>query len=300
MPRRPSLNSLRLFMQIAYNRSFSETGRIANVSQPALSRTIRILEEELGVRLFDRNSRNVSLTSAGEALLPIVERLTADFDHAFSELSLTFSGDRGRVVIGTLPSIAASILPPIIASFLALHPQVEIILNDNLSATIYQQMHDRQIDLAIAGAPPDDEIRFDPVMEDTMLFVGPEDSSQELGATVEWSVFATKPFIAMAQRSSVRGLTDRGLQQAGITVTPHFECTQLATVAALIEAGLGVTALPKSTIPMIASRRIVTRPLTGQSIELRLGIAYDANRTMAPAADAFRRHFLAEAGATTR
>jgi LysR family carnitine catabolism transcriptional activator len=230
MPRRPSLNSLRLFMQIAYNRSFSETGRVANVSQPALSRTIRILEEELGVRLFDRNSRNVSLTSAGEALLPIVERLTADFDHAFSELSLTFSGDRGRVVIGALPSIAASILPPMIASFLALHPQVEIILNDNLTATIYQQMHDRQIDLAIAGAPPDDEFCFDPFMEDTMLFVGPDRGWHDLGETVEWSAFANRPFIAMAQRSSVRGLTDRGLQQAGVSVAPHFECTQLATV----------------------------------------------------------------------
>ena len=65
MRRPPSLTSLRLFMQVANHRSFSEAGRVANISQPALSRTIKLLEEELGVRLLDRNSRNVTLTAAG-------------------------------------------------------------------------------------------------------------------------------------------------------------------------------------------------------------------------------------------
>jgi len=107
MRRPPSLTSLRLFMQVAHHRSFSEAGRVANISQPALSRTIKLLEEELGVRLLDRNSRNVTLTTAGEALLPVVERLTADFDGAFHELAETFSGARGRVVVGVLLTMLA-------------------------------------------------------------------------------------------------------------------------------------------------------------------------------------------------
>ena len=71
MARTPTLTSLRLFLQVAGSRSFSETARAANLSQPALSRTIKLLEEDLGVRLFDRNSRNVHLTSAGAARLVI-------------------------------------------------------------------------------------------------------------------------------------------------------------------------------------------------------------------------------------
>ena len=116
MARAPSMTSLRLFLQVARTCSFSETARAANLSQPALSRTIKLLEEDLGVRLFDRNSRNVMLTTAGAALVPIVERLTADFDLAFRELDQTFSGERGRVVVGALPSIAADFLPRAIAN----------------------------------------------------------------------------------------------------------------------------------------------------------------------------------------
>ena len=297
MQRRPSLNSLRLFLQVAQNRSFSETSRNANLSQPALSRTIRLLEEELGTRLFDRNSRNVSLTAAGEAMLPIVERLTADFDHAFSELALTFSGARGRVVVGALPSVAASILPSAIASFLRSHPQVEIVVRDHLSGALYQQMQERQIDLAIATPPEEGEFTFEPFMEDPMVLVAPTGQQSDGTATVDWSIFKDRPFIAMAPRSSVRNLTDLAMHRAGITVRPLFECTQLATVGALIEAGLGITALPRSTISMIQSPHITTRPLGKPLITREIGIAYLTDRTLPPAAEAFFRHFLDEARA---
>jgi len=297
MQRRPSLNSLRLFMQVAHNRSFSETSRSANVSQPALSRTIRLLEEELGTRLFDRNSRNVSLTAAGEAMLPIVERLTADFDHAFSELSLTFSGVRGRVVIGALPSIAASTLPGIIASFMKSHPQVDILLRDSLSGTLFQQMQERQIDFAITTPPQEGEFAFEPFIEDPMVLVATAGGPFAGADPVEWSVFIDQPFIAMAPRSSVRELTDAALHKAGVTVRPLFECTQLATVGALIEAGLGITALPSSTIDMIQSPLIISRPLKEPVMTRTIGVAYLTDRSMPPAAGAFLRHFLAEARA---
>jgi LysR family transcriptional regulator, carnitine catabolism transcriptional activator len=296
MQRRPSLNSLRLFLQVAQNRSFSETSRLANVSQPALSRTIRLLEEELGTRLFDRNSRNVSLTAAGEAMLPIVERLTADFDHAFSELSLTFSGTRGRVVVGALPSVAASSLPRAIATFQQTHPQVDIIVRDQLSGTLYQQMQERQIDLAITTPPEEGAFRFEPFMEDPLVLVCRAGSEHDTGGRpVAWSVFEGRPFIGMAPRSSVRELTDMAMHKAGVTARTLFDCTQLATVGAMIEAGLGITALPRSTIPMIQSPALALAPLEQPQISRTIGVAHLADRTLPPAADAFLRHFLAEA-----
>src|SRR3984885_13112821 len=100
-----NLVMLRLFVRVATTLSFSETARMKNVSQPALSRTIQQLEAELGVKLFDRDTRNVTLTPAGAQLLPIAERLLHDFDLAFSDLALAFSGQRGRVTVGAMPSI---------------------------------------------------------------------------------------------------------------------------------------------------------------------------------------------------
>lgn len=283
-------------MRIAHSRSFSETGRAENVSQPALSRTIRLLEEQLGARLFDRNSRNVSLTSAGEAMLPMVERLIADFDHAFSELALTFSGARGRVVIGAIPSAAASLLPKAIASFLQNHPHVEIILRDYVSSVLYQEMQDRQIDLAITTPPDAPGFLFEPFTEDAMMLVARTGTFEESGE-IDWSCFVETPFIAMAPRSSVRELTDSAMRKAGINVRPLFEATQLSTVRALIEAGLGVTALPESAITLIESPLITVRPLVNPLITVKIGISHLADRTLAPAAEAFRRHFLA--GAST-
>ena len=278
-------------MLVAHHRSFSETGRIANVSQPALSRTIKLLEEQLGSRLFDRNSRNVALTSAGEVLLPVVERLTADFDDAFSMLARTFDGERGRVVIGALPSVAAGLLPSVIARFQQSHPQVEIVLRDYLSGALYEQMEARHIDLAITTPPGNDTFRFEPLMDDPMVLAVRRNGALDNDQPAAWAIFADHPFIAMAPDSSVRVLTDAAMIRAGVAVRPLYGCAQLATVGALIEAGLGITALPRSTIGMLHSDIIATRPLVAPLVERTIGVAWMASRTLSPAAQAFLDHF---------
>ncbi len=85
------------------------------------------MQQEPGVRLFDRNSCNVRLTTAGSALMPTVDRMTRDFDLAFRELTQAFEETRGRVVVGALPSVGAAPLPRAIARFHAERPQVEIV-----------------------------------------------------------------------------------------------------------------------------------------------------------------------------
>ena len=294
MRRPPSLTSLRLFMQVAHHRSFSEAGRVANISQPALSRTIKLLEEELGVRLLDRNSRNVMLTTAGEALLPIVERLTADFDGAFHELAETFSGARGRVVVGVLPSVAAALLPRVIASFQPRYPQVDIILRDQISGALYQQLSERQLDLAITTPPSVEGVRFDPLFDDDWMLVCPVGSKFDKAGPARWSEFEGEPFIAMAPRSSVRDLTDQAMAKADVKARLMFDCTQLATVGALIAAGLGITALPRTTLGMLQAGALTARLLIEPKIERTIGLARLEGRTLSPAADAFVRHLGTE------
>lgn len=289
MRRTPSLSSLRLFMQVAVTSSFSETARLANLSQPALSRTIKLLEEELGVRLFDRNSRNVALTPAGAALLPTVERLAGDFDLAFEELRQTFAGQRGRVIVGALPSAAAHILPTIIADFRRTHPQVEIILRDNLSGALYQQMLDRLVDFAITTPPGLGEgFRFDPIMDDECVLVSRREEADAIAAPADWAVFAQSPFIAMEARSSVRLLTDSAFAKTDMLVRPLYECAQLATVGGLVSAGLGITLLPRSTLPMLGvGGDIAWRSMAPPHVSRTIGIARLENRSLSPAAKAF-------------
>ncbi|HSI16616.1 MAG TPA: LysR family transcriptional regulator [Sphingomonas sp.] len=289
MHRAPSLSSLRLFMEVARTSSFSETARLANLSQPALSRTIKLLEEDLGVRLFDRNSRNVALTAAGSALLPTVERLTGDFDLAFQELEHAFAGQRGRVIIGALPSAAAHFLPAIIAEFREARPNVEIVVCDNLSGALFQQLLDRLIDFAITTPPDNGEgFQFDAMMDDECVLVGRHEDLADIDAPAPWSIFTERPFIAMAPRSSVRLLTDAAFAKTDLTVRPLYDCAQLATVGGLISAGLGITLLPKSTLPMLsAGGTVAWRAMAPPRIARSIGIARLANRSLSPAAEAF-------------
>ena len=296
MVRQPSLASLRSFLLIAQRRSFTEVSRLQNVSQPALSRTIRLLEEQLDTRLFDRNSRNVVLTSSGEALLPIVERLTSDFDHAFSELTQTFAGHRGRVVVGALPSVAASNLPRAIASFCDCYPHVEVVLRDQLSGALFQQMQDRQIDFAVTTLPEDLGFEFVPLFQDAMVLVVRAGSELDTGTVAQWSMVADHPFIVMAPNSSVREYTDVAIAAAGVSVRGRFECAQLATVGALIEAGLGITALPQSTLNLLNTDQVAARPLCGPTVERTIGLARILGRTLSPAAQAFWDHYLRACG----
>ncbi|RIA36599.1 DNA-binding transcriptional LysR family regulator [Hephaestia caeni] len=294
MQRVPSLSSLRLFMMVAQSSSFSDTARAMGVSQPALSRTIRLLEEELSVRLFDRDTRNVNLTAAGEMLLPAVERLVGDFLATFSELEHALSGKRGRVVIGALPSVAANLLPLAMARFQMDYPEVEVIVRDSLSGTLYQQMRERQVDFSITTPPEQPEVfAFQPLMIDECVLVCADGDPLAQGGPASWSIFAERPFIAMAPSSSVRRLTDAALIRANVTAKPLFECAHLATVGGLIVAGLGISALPRTTLPLLSRVEIASVPLREPKATRTIGIAHLANRSLSPSAALLARHLSA-------
>jgi len=293
MKHAPSINTLHLFIQIAKNLSFSETARIAAVSQPALSRTIRLLEEDLGVRLFDRDTRNVRLTAAGEILLPAVERLVRDFEHTFSELEQSFSGERGHVSIGVLPSVAAKMLPSALADFCAAYPQIEVTIHEGLSGNLYQQTLDRQVDLAIV-TPPDrsDLFEFTAMLDDEFVLVSRAGDLPKRRTPYVWSIFERQPFIAMAPHSSVRRMTDMALAQAKISAKPRFECAQLATVGGFIVAGLGISALPRSTLPLLSQAEIAVHMLSDPLVSRQIGLAKPHQRSLSPAARLLEKHLM--------
>ena len=286
MQRTPSLSSLRLFLQVANSLSFSETARHANLSQPALSRTIRLLEEDLGVRLFDRNSRNVALTPAGAALLPTVQRLTADIDQAFRELNQTFQGLKGRVFVGALPSMSANLLPKVIAEFRETRPRVEVIIRENLSEGLLQSLQERMIDFAITTPPAGvSGIEFMPLIEDVCVLVCRPEDLDGIPDPAPWSVFAERPSISMESRSSVRVMTDIAFARAGVSVTRQYECTLLATAGGCITAGIGIALMPRSTLPLLSvGGNIAWRSMAPPQISRQIGICRLAGRTLSPAA----------------
>lgn len=280
-------------MQVAHSGSFSEAARLLNSSQPVLSRAIRALEEAFGVRLFDRDTRHVRLTASGEILLPIVERLAADFDLALAEVEESFAGRRGRVVVGALPSMAATLLPGAVTAFRAAHPLVDLVIRDNISGSLYQQLLERNLDFALTTPPSQaDDFSFRPLLVDPCVLVCRTGHALDHADAVDWKVFERHPFIALAPHSSVRVLTDIAFAQADVVVRPALECSQLTTVGALIERGEGVSAVPLSTVPLLHCANLAYRPLVGPRVERSIGIAHLKSRSPSPAAEAFLKHLL--------
>jgi DNA-binding transcriptional LysR family regulator len=149
----PTLQQLAGFLHLARSGSFSEAARLQGVSQPALSRTVQQLEEVVGQRLFDRTTRSVALTPTGQELLPIAERLIAEFDSSFGELARFVAGLRGRVVVAALPSLAAVLLPPAIARFREGHPDVELAIMDGLSGSVLDAVDEGRADIGLTIRP---------------------------------------------------------------------------------------------------------------------------------------------------
>jgi LysR family transcriptional regulator, carnitine catabolism transcriptional activator len=130
------LRQVRSFVVVARFSSFTRAADLLNLTQPALTVQIRQLEQSLGVKLFDRNTRAVELTRIGREMLPVLERLLGEFDAVVANAREMAELRYGTVRIAALPSVAATVLPPLIARFKERHPQIRVVLRDSVGERI--------------------------------------------------------------------------------------------------------------------------------------------------------------------
>jgi LysR family carnitine catabolism transcriptional activator len=267
------LRRLRLFVGVAREGSFSACARSHGLSQPALSRVILQLEDHLGARLFDRDTRTLQLTPAGEALLPIAERLLRDAGLGFDQIAQFIKGGRGRLAIAALPSLAAIRLPAAIAGFIREWPDVDFEVLDGLSERVESAVADGRADLGLAIPPaPERDLDYQEIVQDPFGLVCPHDHPFAQDPAPAWSLLTEAPFIAMSSHSSVRRMTDAAFVQIGTPVQPRYECAHLSTAGALIAQGLGVSALPRLALPLLGPVDLAWTPLSEPALSRSIGI----------------------------
>lgn len=276
------------FLRVAEAGSFSAAARLLAVSQPALSRTVRQVEDAVGTRLFDRDTRNVVLTPAGRELRPVAERLVAEFGGAYGELARFVAGQRGRVAIAALPSIAAVLLVPAVARFAQQRPEVEVAILDGLSGSVLDAVAEGRADVGLTVKPaPRATLAYKPLLSDEFGLVCRPDDALAGDAPLSWSAFEGRPFVAMAPQSSVRQMTDAAFLQAGLAIPPLYGCAFLGTTGHLVAAGLGITALPRLTLPLMGQSGLIWRRLERPVMRRQMGAVTRIGRTLAPAAQTF-------------
>lgn len=262
--------------------TFSAAAGRLGISQPALSETIRRLEVETGLRLFDRTTRSLALTADGRHAVAVAREVVRDFQASLGSIVDRSKGRRGRVTLAALPSIACAVLPGALRNFRKEFGGVEVTVHDVLHERAVAFVADGLADIALTTRPGRlDGLHFEELGSDDLRLVCLKGHPLARAREVVWRELAAYPFVAMARTSSVRRLTDAAFVNSGITVDPAYEVEQIPSAAALVEAGLGVTALPSLTLAMFKGRGLVTRPLVRPTMRRPIGLIRLADRTAA-------------------
>lgn len=290
-----TLQQLEAFAQVAADASFRTAAKALRVSQPALSRTIRLAEETLGTRLFDRDTRHVALTPAGEELLPIARRILQEFNSAFSELSQFLDGRRGHVTVAALPSVGVAILPRAVAKLHQQHPGVGFTLEEALAKPLLTMVDQGLADFGITVKPrADTRLRYTHLFDDPFGLVCRRDDPLAKLDSVSWKVFASRPFLGSSSLGSVGPILDAVFLRQGMEPTPVFKYPSIAVGGAMVAEGLGITALPKLSLQLIASDQLAWVPLQRPMTHRQIGVVTRIGRSLSPAAAIMVRQLVEE------
>jgi DNA-binding transcriptional LysR family regulator len=286
---RLTLPQLHSFLKLTKLCAFKDAAAALGVSQPALSRTIQLIEARVGARLFDRHTRKVTLTPAGEKLRPLAEQLLKQYDAAFADLDAFVNGQEGVVRIAALPSAAAALLPAAIAAYQIHCPDVRLEIFEDVTHPVHRLVQSGEADIGLATPPQTHgDLNYKHLLHDELVLVCRSDDPLTQKDEYDWSVFANQPFIGMSYESALRSMVDNAFLQVGLTVKPLFNCKQPTTISNLISASLGVSALPRLTLAQLDST-LTFRPLKNPSIMRSIGIVTYAQRSLSPAAVRFQR-----------
>lgn len=282
-----NVKQLRAFVAVAKYQSFAQAGEHLHVSQPALSLTIKALEDGLGGRLFSRNTRNVALTPEGEALVPLARRLIADWDNAEDELRQRFTLQRGRVTLAAMPSFAGNLLPPILKTFRARYPQVNVTVNDVINEQVLEMVRDRQVELGVAFEPQQSaSLQFTPLYIDRFVAVVPSDSPLADLKDIDWQSLLEQPFITLQRPSTVRVMLEEHLRARDMKLPVEFESHQLATVGRMVASGLGVSAVPALCAGQMRELGARCITLRDPVVERAIGVLTNPGHELSSAAQA--------------
>lgn len=295
---RLTLPQLSAFLKLAETSSFRDAATQLGVSQPALSRTIQHIETRVGARLFDRDTRSVTMTPAGERLRPLAVRLLEDYETVFRELHEFVEGREGVIRIAALPSVACAFLPAAIQNFQTKFPGVRFEIWEDVGEPVHHVVRERTADIGLAP-PPDfaGDLRYQELIKDSIVFVCRKDDPLADAPQHNWSIFSEHPFISMSGETGLRKMVESGLAQSGVLVDRLFNCKQPTTAASLITAGQGISALTRLTMAQIASPSLVWRPLVDPVVTRSIGIVRHKGRSLSPAGQAFVRELERQARA---
>ena len=277
---------LDIFLVLAETGSFRRTAAQVHLSQSAVSGVVARLEEALGTRLFDRTTRSVHLTAAGQVFVEQARLLNAQTQEAVQRVQHITQIQSGKVSLAALPSLAATVVPRVMARYAEQHPDIALQLHDTLSGPAFDLVRAGTVDFALTAANPDyADLDYTPLSADGFVLLIPLNHRLAKGKTpLNWLQVAELTHISMPLPASVRQYANAAFIEHRIAFQPRYEVEHIATIHAMVKAGLGVAALPELAAAFVQQDGVVSRHLTGPDIQRPLGVVTRRHRSLSPAA----------------
>lgn len=257
-----SLRQLRAFLAVAGHRHFRRAADALHLTQPAVSRLIADLEDELDVRLFDRSTREVVPTEAGRYLEQAVSRVLDELDGVLAHARAQADPLRGRVRIASVPTVSAGFVPACIARCATEHPSLEILLRDQSQAQVLDAIRGGEVDFGLTVEPATtEEFDAETILHDPFVLACRDDHPFVERASVPWKALADQSLILLDHASGSRRLIDAALAQRQVPAHVTLEVGHPHTAFRMVEAGLGVTITPALSLDALRPG-LAVRPLT--------------------------------------
>ncbi len=284
---------LRAFVAVVDLEGFHRAAEALNLSQPALSRRIQRLEAAVGAALLERTTRRVALTTVGREFLPLVRRMLDEFDSSLFAMRDIGRERRGLISLACVPTAAFYFLPSVIARFNEQYPNIRFRILDLSANEGLESVARGEVEFGInLLGTSDPELTFEPLIEDPFVLACRRDHPLATRDSLTWPDLEGQSLVAVSRTSGNRILLDAALVRAGVRLSWSYEVTHLSTSLGLVEAGLGISVLPKLATPQGDHPIIVTRPIGSPEVARTIGVVRRRGGSLAPAAERFLEMLL--------
>lgn len=280
------LAQLRTLLHVAELGSLSKAAGRLRIAQPALSRQVRLLEEELGRRLFERHGRGMVPTEAGREILAHAARVLAEVEALKAAAEGPGTALSGHVAVGLPPAVVDRVAVPLVAAFRARHPAVTVQLVTAFTGYLLDWLHRGEVDAAVLYDPrPLQGLRTEPLTRESLSLIGPPGAGLSDDAPVPFRELARAPLLLPSRRHGLRSILDGLAHEAGLALTVSVETDSYGALKDLVRHGYGRTVLPLSPIRAdVAAGRLTAAPIVDPTPTRRLVLSYPSDRPVSRAA----------------
>jgi DNA-binding transcriptional LysR family regulator len=292
-----TLKQIQAFVAVADLGRFNLAAARLGLTQSAVSILIKQLECELRHRLFDRNTRMVSLTRAARDFLPQARKVLDDLEIAIDDIRDLNSLRRGNVTVAAAIVLAATVVPPAIARYARRHPDIAVTLRDMPEEEIVPALKRNEVDLGVGTLSGDDaEIETTPLDRDRLTLVCRADHPFAALEAVPWRELSGESLIGLAKDNPLRGMVDRVLAVVGAEVRMRHEVRYSTTAISMIAEGLGVAILPENSRQLTTAVNVKAVLLADPVISREISIMQLRQRMLSPAAARMRETLIESVG----